>query len=699
MKDRRWRSLTVVVVLFTALAVAMVWGLSLRLQAQLREQLIDQAEIRVQQLADAMGGQTQAFFRLLDRALLDLRVQWPSPPGDFAQAVDQALVALPPGLVSHVTVVDAAGAVVFNSLGIPTGMSMTDRPYFQQLRDGGDGLVMGEPVRELNSDRWLFVVGRPILRDGRFEGAVHLLVSTEYLADVLRLLALTDQDLVALGHPNGRFLAHSLHNGSAMEQVQPSDRPFLVDRQAQRGTFRQTGAVDGVARLYGWQRLRSSGVVVVVGLSEAGVLRPLTDARQQALLLTALLSLGLAGIGAWIGWLQWRLEQGQNDTQQSRRRLQEAQRIAQLGHWRFDASSADIFWSDEVYRIFGQDRANFQPSCEHYWAQVDPQDKARLQKRFDAALANHIDLDEVHRIVRPDGSERHVRLLCQSKSTQPGPMYHGTVQDVTDLHQAQRALVQLNTGLEQRVKARTRELRALNHELESFTYSVSHDLRTPLRSIHGFATLLQESEAARLSDEGRDFLRRIQGSARRMGLLITDLLSMAQQSRAELHPEWVDLSELARQVASELERGEQPRTVQWDIEPGLRVQADPTLMRVVLQNLLGNAWKYTGQTADARIRLHGSGMEADGQMGFCVSDNGAGFDMAYADQLFQPFKRLHAHHQFEGTGIGLATVARVLQRHGGRVQGEGVVGQGARFRFCLPVEPVRGFTDSGTSGA
>jgi signal transduction histidine kinase len=117
-------------------------------------------------------------------------------------------------------------------------------------------------------------------------------------------------------------------------------------------------------------------------------------------------------------------------------------------------------------------------------------------------------------------------------------------------------------------------------------------------------------------------------------------------------------------------------------------------MRVVLQNLLGNAWKYTGQVADARIRLHGTGLRADGQVGFCISDNGAGFDMAYADQLFEPFKRLHAHHEFEGTGIGLATVAQVLQRHGGTIRGEGVVGQGATFCFSLPLEPVRQFVDS-----
>ena len=333
-----------------------------------------------------------------------------------------------------------------------------------------------------------------------------------------------------------------------------------------------------------------------------------------------------------------------------------------------------------------------QPSFDAYWAQVHPDERARLKKAFNDALADRIDLDDVHRVLRPDGSERHVRLICLSARHGHGRAYRGTLQDVTELRLAQLALERVNNGLEQRVKVRTRELQALNGELESFTYSVSHDLRTPLRSIHGFATLLQENEAERLSAEGRDFLRRIQESSRRMGVLITDLLSMAQHSRAEIHSQWVNLSELAQQVVADLERGEPQRRVQWDIEPGLLVQADPTLMRVVLQNLLGNAWKYTGQTPDARISFKALGLGADGQMGFCVQDSGAGFDMTYADQLFQPFKRLHAHHQFEGAGIGLATVARVLQRHGGRVHGQGQVGQGASFCFSLPVEPLEPMT-------
>ena len=181
-----------------------------------------------------------------------------------------------------------------------------------------------------------------------------------------------------------------------------------------------------------------------------------------------------------------------------------------------------------------------------------------------------------------------------------------------------------------------------------------------------------------------------------MGLLITDLLKMAQHSRTDMHPEWVDLSALALQVVAELERGEPQRQVQWDIQPGLRVQADPTLMRVVLQNLLGNAWKYTGQVADARIRLHGTRSVSDGQVGFCVSDNGAGFDMPTSTSCSSLSSACTPTSSLKAPALAWHGGAGV-QRHGGRVHGKGAVGQGASFCVSLPLEPVSQFDDSGNS--
>ena len=180
-------------------------------------------------------------------------------------------------------------------------------------------------------------MARPLLRDGRFDGAVHVLVSTDFLAEVLARLELSPQDMVGLVHPDGRILARSLNNPVAMQQEALLMQPFVADRQALRGSFRQVGVVDGVPRLFGWQRMLPTGAVVVVGLAESGVLAPLHQARQQALGLTVGLTLVLVLVGGWIGWLQWRLTHGQNDMQRSREQLQQAQRMAQLGHWTFDA--------------------------------------------------------------------------------------------------------------------------------------------------------------------------------------------------------------------------------------------------------------------------------------------------------------------------------------------------------------------------
>ncbi len=248
--------------------------------------------------------------------------------------------------------------------------------------------------------------------------------------------------------------------------------------------------------------------------------------------------------------------------------------------------------------------------------------------------------------------------------------------------QACRQLAALSGKLEEQVRQRTRALRATNQELESFVYAVSHDLRAPLRAINGFAHILEEDYAARLDDEGRDYLRRIQKGAARMGQLIEDLLRLSRINQKPLQPRWVDLTALARDVARQLRQGEPERQVEFEIEEGVEAWGDPGLLRIVLENLLGNAWKYSATRPTAHIRF--GTREEEGQRCFVVEDDGVGFDMARADRLFAPFQRLHDSGEFEGEGIGLATVARILNRHGGRIWAEGRPDQGARFFFLLP---------------
>jgi len=229
------------------------------------------------------------------------------------------------------------------------------------------------------------------------------------------------------------------------------------------------------------------------------------------------------------------------------------------------------------------------------------------------------------------------------------------------------------------------ELERKNRELEAFSYSVSHDLRAPLRGIDGFSQALLEDYADRLDEKGQDYLRRVRAAAQRMGALIDDLLQLARVVRAELHRSRVSLSDIARQVAADLRLKEPDRQPLLTIQDGLVADADAGLIRVALENLLGNAWKFTARVAEARIDF---GADArDGEAVFVVRDNGAGFSMDYADKLFRPFQRLHGESEFPGTGIGLATVHRIIDRHGGRVWAEGAVGRGATFSFTIP--PIR----------
>lgn len=241
----------------------------------------------------------------------------------------------------------------------------------------------------------------------------------------------------------------------------------------------------------------------------------------------------------------------------------------------------------------------------------------------------------------------------------------------------------LNSELEDRVRQRTSDLEATNRELEAFSYSVSHDLRAPLRTIDGFSLALEEDYEDKLESTGKDYIRRIRTGVQRMGMLIDTLLQLSRITRAELVHENLDLSGLAQEIASDLLQQTSDRTIHFEIEPGLSAIGDSRLIRVALENLLGNAVKFTANVPIAEIQF---GRDRD-TGNFFVKDNGAGFDMQYADKLFTAFQRLHGDREFLGYGIGLATVARVIHRHHGRVSAKGEVGRGATFTFSLGETP------------
>jgi PAS domain S-box-containing protein len=295
-------------------------------------------------------------------------------------------------------------------------------------------------------------------------------------------------------------------------------------------------------------------------------------------------------------------------------------------------------------------------------------DSYSIEKRFVQKGGNVVWAEVSNTLVRnPDGSPL---------------LYVCTMRDLTAQREAEAEVQMLNADLEARVELRTADLARANKHLETFSYSVSHDLRAPLRALSGYSEALLEEYSDLLGDTGRWYAERIQAASERMATLIDDLLQLARVSRSQMHLGPVDLSAEVAAVAEELQAAEPRRRVRITIQDGVRVTADRSLIRTVVQNLFENAWKFTARREDATIEF-GSMAAEDAEICCFVRDNGAGFDPTHTAKLFEAFQRLHSETDFAGTGIGLASVQRIIERHGGRIWAEGEVGSGATFYFTL----------------
>ncbi|ABB30973.1 PAS/PAC sensor signal transduction histidine kinase [Geobacter metallireducens RCH3] len=315
---------------------------------------------------------------------------------------------------------------------------------------------------------------------------------------------------------------------------------------------------------------------------------------------------------------------------------------------------------------------------------VHPDDREMIARHNEEAMSSNEKSAMELRIITKGGETRWIFHVCQTVYDSEGKSRgrRASNRDITALKRVEEENRRLHAELELRVMERTAQLEAANRELESFCYSVSHDLRAPLRHIEGFSSILIEDCAEGLDETGKGYLDRVVRATRRMDELVDALLRLSRYTRDYMTFEPVDLSDMTREIMGEFTKSNPERKVTITIQEGLRAMGDARLLRVVMENLLGNAWKFTGKIEEGEIEFGRE--ERDGRGVLFVRDNGAGFDMAYVDKLFNAFQRLHGSDEFEGTGIGLATVQRIIHRHGGEVWAHAAPNRGATFSFTLP---------------
>lgn len=443
--------------------------------------------------------------------------------------------------------------------------------------------------------------------------------------------------------------------------------------------IRIEGDMDGIETARRMAQLQPTPVVYLTAHSEDSTIDRAKETRPYGYLLKPFSERELHAT------IQMALQRSSAEMQlqASEERLRFALDAAQMGAWELNPDKRMATLTDRSRTLFGVDK-----ECapwDEILGQIDPEDRpavdTQLQSLAAASAPCQFEFRRANRALPPAWLRMYAKRASGGRGGDAGHLV-GVMKDVTRQRAADDEIRRLTAELEQRIRERTAELEESNRALEMFNHTIAHDLQSPIHAMSGFSNVLLQDCADQLDDKSRHYLERIDAAAQRLSGMITALLLLSEVSRAPLRRQTVDLSAMAQGIARTLKEAEPERAVAFSIASGMTACADPALIEDVLENLLRNAWKYTSHHSTARIEF-GMVSKLDGGQ-FFVRDDGAGFDMKYASQLFRPFGRLHTKDRFPGSGIGLSTVRRIIERHGGQIWADSAVEKGTTFYFTLP---------------
>jgi signal transduction histidine kinase len=673
----------VLLVLLVAFAAAFAW----QSWHQVREE-----QVRVQGSIVQIGERAlDSYFVQMEAALGELRDRaiGPDPRLDVQRGLEllRRFRDRHPEL-TNIIFIRGDGQILFSAREPPPGAppSIAEQPSFRDYlaTKPVDGqLDIGRPLEDKLFGTWIVPMRLSIAGPGgELRYVISATLPVEFLHAFWKDAPVTQNTPVGLLRDDGYLLSrHPVPSQASPEKIYGEPRTGALGthlrdaRQPRSGTIEGPNSLEGSDFLITFRKLAHYPVTLFAATPVADIRDHWWRAVQTPFFL--LVALFVAVLGA-----TGLLLRAQATLRASEGKFRSLAELSSDWYWEQDAQFRFIETQGRGPLRGGITAGEHIGKCR--WELPNTQPVGADWERHKAQLERHEPFRDL--LLQRIGTDQREHYVTVSGEPVFGPGevflgYRGVASDVTDRVRAEKALAALNAELETRVIQRTADLELANRELGAFSYSVAHDLRAPVRAIIGFTSVVMEQSQGCLDPKSLELLQRVRLASENMGTLIDELLNLTRVSRQDLLRRDLDLSALAREVGEGLAQAHPERPVAFTVEPGLRAHADPVLTKVALENLLGNAWKFSGRTPEPQVSFRSE--RRDGAVAYFVSDNGAGFDMRFAEKLFMPFERLHHASEFEGTGIGLSIVKRIIAKHGGRVWAEGRPGKGATFGFTL----------------